>query len=96
MPRCTRISATALLEGAHERGINTAIETAGNVPWRFLEQMLPHVDTVLHDLKLMDLRAAQEVDRRRQQALAGELQEGPTRPIPDKTFIARTTADSQR
>ena len=43
--------ATALLKGAHERGINTAIETAGNVPWRFLEQMLPHIDTVLHDHK---------------------------------------------
>jgi pyruvate formate lyase activating enzyme len=46
--------ATALLKGAHERGINTAIETAANVPWRFLEQILPHVDTVLHDLKVMD------------------------------------------
>ena len=46
--------ATALLQGAHECGINTAIETAGSYPWRFMEQMLPHVDTVLHDLKLMD------------------------------------------
>ena len=46
--------AAALLQGAHERGINTAIETASNVPWRFVEQVLPHVDTVLHDIKLMD------------------------------------------
>lgn len=44
----------ALLEGAHARGINTAIETAANLPWRFYEQVLPHVDYVLHDLKLMD------------------------------------------
>jgi pyruvate formate lyase activating enzyme len=42
----------ALLEGAHERGINTAIETAGNVPWAFVEKVLPHVDTMLHDHKL--------------------------------------------
>ena len=42
----------ALLKGAHERGFNTAIETAGNVPWRFMEQVLPHVDTMLHDHKL--------------------------------------------
>lgn len=42
----------ALLEGAHERGINTAIETAGNVPWRFYEKVLPHVDYMLHDYKL--------------------------------------------
>jgi pyruvate formate lyase activating enzyme len=46
--------AVALLEGAHERGINTAIETASNVPWKFMERVLPHVDTVLHDIKLMD------------------------------------------
>lgn len=44
----------ALLKGAHERGINTAIETAGNVPWKFMEQVLPHVDTMLHDHKLTD------------------------------------------
>ncbi len=42
----------ALLKGAHERGFNTAIETAGNAPWRFVEQVLPHVDTVLHDHKM--------------------------------------------
>ena len=42
----------ALLEEAHSRGINTAIETAGNVPWSFMEKVLPHVDTVLHDHKL--------------------------------------------
>jgi pyruvate formate lyase activating enzyme len=42
----------AVLEGAHKRGFNTAIETAGNVPWRFMEQVLPHVDTMLHDHKL--------------------------------------------
>ena len=42
----------ALLSGAHERGINTAIETACNVPWSFMEKVLPHVDTMLHDHKL--------------------------------------------
>ena len=42
----------ALLKGAHERGFNTAIETACNVPWAFVEKVLPHVDTVLHDHKL--------------------------------------------
>lgn len=44
----------ALLEGAHRRGITTAIETAGNVPWEFMAKVLPHVDTVLHDHKLTD------------------------------------------
>ena len=44
----------ALLQEAHNRGINTAIETACNAPWAFLEKVLPHVDTMLHDLKLMN------------------------------------------
>jgi pyruvate formate lyase activating enzyme len=44
----------ALLQEAHNRGINTAIETACNAPWSFLEKVLPHVDTMLHDLKLMN------------------------------------------
>ena len=66
----------ALLAGAHERGFNTAIETACNVPWRFVEKVLPHVDTMLHDHKMTDPGAPQEVGRRRQQADPGELQEG--------------------
>jgi len=44
--------AVALLKGAHERGFNTAIETACNAPWAYLEKVLPHVDTMLHDHKL--------------------------------------------
>lgn len=44
----------ALLKAARGRGINTAIETAGSVPWRALAEVLPHVDTVLHDYKLTD------------------------------------------
>ena len=42
----------ALLKGAHERGFNTAVETACNVPWANIEKVLPHVDTMLHDHKL--------------------------------------------
>jgi pyruvate formate lyase activating enzyme len=44
----------ACLQEAHNRGINTAIETACNAPWSFLEKVLPHVDLMLHDLKLMN------------------------------------------
>ena len=46
--------AAELLKGAHQRGINTAIETAFNVPWEFVEKVLPHVDVVLHDHKVTD------------------------------------------
>jgi pyruvate formate lyase activating enzyme len=44
----------ALLREARSRGLNTAIETAGNVPWEFMAQVLPYVDTMLHDYKLTD------------------------------------------
>jgi pyruvate formate lyase activating enzyme len=47
--------AAALLSGARQRGIHTAIETAGNVPWSFMERVLQHVDLMLHDHKLTDL-----------------------------------------
>jgi pyruvate formate lyase activating enzyme len=44
----------AILGGAHDRGFTTAIETAGNVPWAYMEKVLPHVDVMLHDHKLID------------------------------------------
>ncbi len=44
----------ALLTDARRRKINTSIETAANVPWSAVSRALPHVDTVLHDIKLMD------------------------------------------
>jgi pyruvate formate lyase activating enzyme len=81
--------AAALLAGAHERGFTTAIETAGNVPWAFMEKVLPHVDTVLHDHKLTDPERHKKwagVDNSR--ILANFKQAYET--FPDKTFIART------
>jgi pyruvate formate lyase activating enzyme len=44
----------ALLAEAHNRGINTAIETASNVPYENFEKVLPHVDFVHHDIKNMN------------------------------------------
>lgn len=51
---CQPRFSAALLEEAQRGGMNTAIETASNVPWKAMEMVLPHVDTVFHDLKLMD------------------------------------------
>jgi pyruvate formate lyase activating enzyme len=79
----------ALLASAHERGINTAIETAGNVPWAFMEKVLPHVDTVLHDHKLTDPERHKKwtgVDNARILANFKKAYET----FPDKKFIART------
>lgn len=46
-PRFTK----ALLMGAQERGINTAIETTSAVDFEIIESVLPYVDTFLMDIK---------------------------------------------
>lgn len=79
----------ALLAEAHRRGINTAIETAGNVPWEYFRQVLEHVDTVMHDHKLTDPQRHKHwvgVDNVRIKANYQRAYET----FPDKTFIART------
>jgi glycyl-radical enzyme activating protein len=79
----------ALLAEAHLRGINTAIETAGNVPWEFFSRVLEQVDTVLHDHKLSDPARHKQwvgVDNVRIKANYQRAYES----FPDKIFIART------
>ena len=79
----------ALLERARARGLNTAIETAGNVPWRFFAQVLEHTDTILHDHKLSDpTRHKQWVGVENLRIQANFLRAYET--FPGKTFIART------
>jgi pyruvate formate lyase activating enzyme len=43
-----------VLQACRARGIHTAIETCGFAPWRAFEQVLPHVDLILYDVKLLD------------------------------------------
>lgn len=43
--------AIALLKICRENGINTAIETAGNYKWEYLENAAPYCDTIHFDLK---------------------------------------------
>ncbi len=79
----------AILAEAHQRGINTAIETAGNVPWEFMEKVLPHVDTVLHDHKLTDpVRHKKWAGADNKRILENFKKAYET--FPDKTFVART------
>lgn len=46
--------AAEILKKCREAGINTAIETAANVPWSFFEKVLPYLDCVLCDVKCID------------------------------------------
>jgi len=81
--------AVALLEGAHERGINTAIETASNVPWKFMERVLPHVDTVLHDIKLMDSERHKKWTGVGNERILENLEKA-YETFPNTDFVART------
>ena len=79
----------ALLSEAHQRGINTAIESAFNVPWSNVEKVLPHVDTVLHDHKLtIPERHKKWCGADNSRILANFKKAYET--FPDKTFVART------
>jgi len=44
----------ALLKGAKERNISTALDTSGFAKWEILESMLEYVDVVLLDIKSID------------------------------------------
>ena len=46
--------ALALLRGAKEAGVSTALDTAGAVPFERYEAVLPYVDLFLYDMKCMD------------------------------------------
>lgn len=79
----------ALMREAHQRGINTTVETAGHVPWADMEKVLLHADTVLHDYKLTNCNQHKQwcgVDNKL--ILANFKKAYDT--FPGKRFIART------
>ena len=80
--------AAASLKEAHARGFNTAIETACNAPWSFLEKVLPHVDTMLHDNKLMNSETQSWTGVGNERILANFKRAYET--FPDIDFITRT------
>ena len=43
-----------LLKSCRKEGIHTAVDTAGNVPWSSLEEVLPWTDLFLYDIKAFD------------------------------------------
>lgn len=46
--------AEELLKKCKENGINTCIETAGNVPYEYFDRVLPYLDNILCDVKCID------------------------------------------
>ncbi|WP_027630427.1 glycyl-radical enzyme activating protein [Ruminiclostridium cellobioparum] len=43
-----------ILKRCREKGIHTAVDTAGNVPWSSFERILPVTDLFLYDIKAAD------------------------------------------
>lgn len=43
-----------VMKGCHMRGINTAMETTLGYPWEAIQKVLPHVDVIYVDMKIMD------------------------------------------
>lgn len=80
---------SALLKGAHERGINTAVETACNVPWAFVEKVLPHVDVMLHDHKLTVAERHKKWTGAENRRILENFKKA-YETFPEITFIART------
>lgn len=44
----------ALLKACREKGIHTAVDTAGSVPWAYFERILPYTELFLYDIKSID------------------------------------------
>ncbi|HOJ19841.1 MAG TPA: glycyl-radical enzyme activating protein [Ignavibacteriaceae bacterium] len=45
---------TELLKKCYDTYIHTAIETCGNVPWRYFQSVIPYLDWIFFDLKQLD------------------------------------------
>ena len=52
--------AKALFMAAHQYGMNTAIESTGAVDFNIIEDILPHIDYFLMDIKHMDSKKHEE------------------------------------
>jgi pyruvate formate lyase activating enzyme len=53
-PAMQREFSQAILEGCKEKGLHTAIETAGNCRWEDLSSLLPVTDLIMMDIKHMN------------------------------------------
>ncbi len=78
-----------VLQLAHSHGYTTAIETAANVPWENMDYVLPHVDTVLHDIKIFDSERHREWTGAGNERILDNLRRAYEK-YPAKTFITRT------
>ena len=65
--------AAAVLRGCRELGYHTAVDTSGAVEWSALEQVLPHTDLFLYDLKHMTSAVHEQFTGRPNDAVLANL-----------------------
>ena len=49
-----------LLKKCKAMEVSTAVDTAGNIPWKYFQRILPYTDLFLYDLKSMDCNQHQK------------------------------------
>ena len=49
-----------MLRLCHQNGINTSVDTAGNVPFEYFQRILPYTNTFLYDVKCIDEKKHRE------------------------------------
>lgn len=53
-PTMQPVFGRSLLRSCREIGIHTAMETSGHAPWEVWESLIPALDMILYDVKLLD------------------------------------------
>jgi pyruvate formate lyase activating enzyme len=67
-------AAAELARRCRSEGIHTALETAGHVPWRNIERLLPWLDLLYYDLKHIDSEAHRRYTGVALELILGNLQ----------------------
>lgn len=68
-PLLQRGFTAAFLEQIKRRGVHTAVDTCGCVPWEAFESVLPYTDLFLYDIKHIDPRAHQRLTGKTNEAI---------------------------
>jgi pyruvate formate lyase activating enzyme len=79
--------AKEILVGCQKRGLHTAIETSGFIPWSHFEATLPYLDTVLIDIKVMDAETHQRITGQSNQPIIENIRKVDESEVPIELYI---------
>lgn len=76
-----------ILPLCHENQISVAIDTAGNVPFSFFEELLPYIQYVLYDIKFFSPKIHQEFTGVTNEQILNNLKKLASHPLAPELFI---------